>query len=77
MHVSDPEDADNAHIPKVIPPIDLPEANNNWANALAKTHQDPDENKLHNKIDDIGSFIRWYCGRIGKEELSKANLEGP
>ncbi|GJU73488.1 hypothetical protein Tco_1264893 [Tanacetum coccineum] len=61
----------------VIPPIDLPEAVNNWANAFAKAHQDPDENKLHNKIDDIGSFIRWYCRRIGKEELSKADLEGP
>ncbi|GJT90930.1 hypothetical protein Tco_1079775 [Tanacetum coccineum] len=62
-HVSDPEDTDNAHMPK--------------ANAFAKAHQDPDENKLHNKIDDIGSFIRWYCRRIGKEELSKADLEGP
>ncbi|GJY80578.1 hypothetical protein Tco_0493329 [Tanacetum coccineum] len=29
----------------VIPPIDLPEADNNWANAFAKAHQDPDENK--------------------------------
>ncbi|GJX15786.1 hypothetical protein Tco_0216618 [Tanacetum coccineum] len=81
-HVSDPEDTDNAHMPKildtttwfrpileeerpaspepkwVIPSIDLPEADNNWANAFAKAHQDPDENKLHNKIDDIGSFIR-------------------
>ncbi|GJR57326.1 hypothetical protein Tco_1499488 [Tanacetum coccineum] len=100
-HVSDPEDTDNAHMPKipdtttwfrpipeeerlaspepewVIPLIDLPEADNNWANAFAKAHQDPDENKLHNKIDDIGSFIRWYCRRIGKEELSKADLEGP
>ncbi|GJV89110.1 hypothetical protein Tco_1533048, partial [Tanacetum coccineum] len=63
MHASDPEDADHA--------------DNNWANAFAKAHQDPDENKLHNKIDDIGSFIRWYCRRIGKEELSKADLEGP
>ncbi|GJT28819.1 hypothetical protein Tco_0909094, partial [Tanacetum coccineum] len=100
-HVSDPEDTDNAHMPKipdtttwfrpipkeerlaspepewVIPPIDLPEADNNWANAFAKAHQDPDENKLYNKIDDIGLFIRWYCRRIVKEELSKANLEGP
>ncbi|GJV05962.1 hypothetical protein Tco_1343618 [Tanacetum coccineum] len=100
-HVSDPEDTDNAHMPKVpdtttwfrpipeeerpaspepewvIPLIDLPEADNNWANAFAKAHQDPDENKLHNKIDDIGSFIRWYYRRIGKEELSKADLEGP
>ncbi|GJR92439.1 hypothetical protein Tco_0264613, partial [Tanacetum coccineum] len=81
-HVSDPEDTDNAHMPKipdtttwfrpipkeerptstkpewVIPPIDLPEADYNWANAFAKAHQDQDENKLHNKIDDIGSFIR-------------------
>ncbi|GKC14829.1 hypothetical protein Tco_1011611, partial [Tanacetum coccineum] len=61
----------------VIPPIDLPEADNNWANAFAKAHQDQYENKLYNKIDDIGSFIRWYCRRIGKEELSKADLEGP
>ncbi|GJU53669.1 hypothetical protein Tco_1227383 [Tanacetum coccineum] len=43
-HVSDLEDTDNAHMPK---------------------------------IDDIGSFIRWYCRRIRKEELSKADLEGP
>ncbi|GJU71132.1 retrovirus-related pol polyprotein from transposon TNT 1-94 [Tanacetum coccineum] len=100
-HVSDPEDTDNTHTPKIsdtttwfrpileeerpaspepewfIPLIDLPEADNNWANAFAKAHQDQDENKLHNKIDDIGSFIRWYCRRIGKEELSKADLEGP
>ncbi|GJS96579.1 hypothetical protein Tco_0803547 [Tanacetum coccineum] len=61
----------------VIPLIDLPEADNNWAIPFAKAHQDPNENKLHNKIDDIGSFIRWYCRRIGKEELSKADLEGP
>ncbi|GJS69765.1 hypothetical protein Tco_0702606 [Tanacetum coccineum] len=68
-HVSDPEDTDNAHMPKildtttwfrlilekerpaslklewVIPPIDLPKADNNWANAFAKAHQIPDENK--------------------------------
>ncbi|GKD38116.1 hypothetical protein Tco_1258323 [Tanacetum coccineum] len=59
-YVSDPEDTDNAHMPKVpdtttwfrripeeerhaspepewvIPLIDLPEANNNWANAFSK-----------------------------------------
>ncbi|GJV25185.1 hypothetical protein Tco_1377880 [Tanacetum coccineum] len=64
-------------VASVIPPIDLPEAVNNWANAFAKAHQDPNKNKLHNKIDDIGSFIGWYCRRIGKEELSKADLEGP
>ncbi|GKG16035.1 hypothetical protein Tco_0358358, partial [Tanacetum coccineum] len=76
-HVSNPEDTNNAHMPKisdttawfrpipeekrpaspepkwVIPLNDLHKANNNWANAFAKEHQDPDENKLHNKIDDI------------------------
>ncbi|GJX61126.1 retrovirus-related pol polyprotein from transposon TNT 1-94 [Tanacetum coccineum] len=71
-HVSDPEDTNNAHMPKVpdtttwfrpileeerpassepelvIPPIDLPEADNNWANAFTKV-----------------------------QELSKSDLEGP
>ncbi|GJW99013.1 hypothetical protein Tco_0180821 [Tanacetum coccineum] len=59
------------------PTEDIPISNEGHANAFAKAHQDLDENKLHNKIDDIGSFIRWYCRRIGKEELSKADLEGP
>nr|GEU33859.1 hypothetical protein [Tanacetum cinerariifolium] len=101
MHVSDPEDTDNAHIPKVpttttwfrplpeeerpasrepkwvIPPSDLPEADNNWANALAKTYQDLDENKIHNKTRDIGLFIKWYCRRIRKDKLNKADFEGP
>nr|GEU33856.1 hypothetical protein [Tanacetum cinerariifolium] len=61
----------------VIPPSDLPEADNNWVNALAKTYQDSDENKLHNKTGDIGSFIKWYCRRIGKDKLIKADFEGP
>ncbi|GKA97213.1 hypothetical protein Tco_0825107, partial [Tanacetum coccineum] len=60
-HVSNPKDTDNAHMPKILDTTTcLPEADNNWANAIAKAYQDPDENKLHNKIDDIGSFIRWY-----------------
>ncbi|GJS59103.1 hypothetical protein Tco_0653887 [Tanacetum coccineum] len=101
MHVSDPEDIDNAHIPKVpttttwfrplpeeerpaspepewiIPRSELPKVDNNWADVLAKTYQDPDKNKLHSKTGDIGSFIKWYCRRIGKEKLSKADFEGP
>ncbi|GKD43633.1 hypothetical protein Tco_1268278, partial [Tanacetum coccineum] len=56
---------------------DPEDTDNNMANSFSKAHQDPDENKLHKKIDDIGSFIRWYCRRIGKEELSKADPEGP
>nr|GEW04619.1 putative reverse transcriptase, RNA-dependent DNA polymerase [Tanacetum cinerariifolium] len=30
----------------IIPPNDLPETKNNWANALASSYQDPDEYKL-------------------------------
>ncbi|GJS10062.1 hypothetical protein Tco_0366858 [Tanacetum coccineum] len=30
----------------VIPPNDLPKTENNWANAIAKTYKDPEENKL-------------------------------
>ncbi|GJY24520.1 hypothetical protein Tco_0398178 [Tanacetum coccineum] len=59
-----------------VPPNDLPEPENNWANALANSYQDPEENKLLRKTSDIGSFIKWYCKQIGKKKLSKADLEG-
>ncbi|GKF46245.1 hypothetical protein Tco_0136047, partial [Tanacetum coccineum] len=61
----------------VIPPNDLPETENNWADALAKTYKDPEENKLLRKTRDMGSFINWYCKQIGKSKLVKADLEGP
>ncbi|GJZ26477.1 hypothetical protein Tco_0570730 [Tanacetum coccineum] len=61
----------------VIPLNDLPKAENNSADALAKTYKDPDENKLLSKTRDMGSFIKWYCRRIGKKKLTKADLEGP
>ncbi|GJU13023.1 hypothetical protein Tco_1135419 [Tanacetum coccineum] len=54
-----------------------PELDNNWANALAKSYKDPEENKLLRKTGDMGSFITWFCKRIGKKKLSKSNLEGP
>ncbi|GKC87470.1 hypothetical protein Tco_1148119 [Tanacetum coccineum] len=60
-----------------IPPNDLPEPKNNWANALAKSYQDPEEKKLLQKTSDMGSFIKWYCNQIGKKKLNKADLEGP
>ncbi|GJR94055.1 hypothetical protein Tco_0266229 [Tanacetum coccineum] len=65
-HVSDPEDTDNAHMPKI------PDTTT-WFRPI------PEEAASFESewIDDIGSFIRWYCRRIGKEELSKADLEGP
>ncbi|GJW18007.1 hypothetical protein Tco_0025443 [Tanacetum coccineum] len=60
-----------------VPPNDLPEPENNWENALTNSHIDPEENKLLRKTGDMGSFITWFCKRIGKKKLSKSNLEGP
>ncbi|GJU31847.1 putative reverse transcriptase domain-containing protein [Tanacetum coccineum] len=61
----------------VIPPNELPKTENNWANALASSYQDPDEYKLLRQTGDMSSFINWFCKRIGKKKLSKADLEGP
>ncbi|GKF58585.1 hypothetical protein Tco_0172122, partial [Tanacetum coccineum] len=61
----------------LIPSNDLPEPENNWAEAIAISYQDPEENKLLQKTGDMGSFIKWYCKRIGKSKLTKTNLEGP
>ncbi|GJZ16955.1 hypothetical protein Tco_0553078 [Tanacetum coccineum] len=42
----------------VIPPNDLPEPENNWANVFATSYKDPKENKLLQKTGDMGSFIK-------------------
>ncbi|GJY12279.1 hypothetical protein Tco_0381588 [Tanacetum coccineum] len=60
----------------VIPPNNLPETKNNWANAIAKTYQDLEENKLFWKTGDMGSFIKWYCKQTRKSKLVKSDLEG-
>nr|GEU32736.1 hypothetical protein [Tanacetum cinerariifolium] len=57
--------------------LDLTEIENNCANAIANAYKDPEENKLIQKIRDMRSFIKWYCKRIVKSKLSKADLEGP
>ncbi|GJS05055.1 hypothetical protein Tco_0321563 [Tanacetum coccineum] len=59
-----------------VPPNNLPKLENNWANALANSYQDLEENLLW-KASDMGSFITWYCNKIGKMKLSQADLEGP
>nr|GEV86794.1 copia protein [Tanacetum cinerariifolium] len=61
----------------VIPPNELSEPENNWANALANSYQDSDEYKLLRQTSDMSSFINWFCKRIGKKKLSKTELEGP
>ncbi|GJU06234.1 hypothetical protein Tco_1122664 [Tanacetum coccineum] len=60
-----------------IPSNDYPEPENNWANVYTTMYQDPKENKLQRKTGDIGSFIKWFCKRTGKNKLFKADLEGP
>nr|GEY37650.1 hypothetical protein [Tanacetum cinerariifolium] len=39
----------------IIPSTNLPEAENNWADALATSYKDPEENKLLSKTGDMGS----------------------
>nr|GEV58336.1 hypothetical protein [Tanacetum cinerariifolium] len=53
-----------------VPPNDLPEPENNWANVLANSFKDPTENKLLRKTGDMGSFITSFCNRIGKKKFS-------
>ncbi|GJX20997.1 hypothetical protein Tco_0223674 [Tanacetum coccineum] len=60
-----------------VPPNDLLETENNWANAIFNAYKDPEENKLTQKTRDMGYFIKWYCKQIGKSKLRKADLEGP
>nr|GEX61905.1 hypothetical protein [Tanacetum cinerariifolium] len=59
----------------IIPPNNLPEAKNNWADTLAKSYKDSEEHKLLRKTRDMGAFIKWYYRQIGKNKLTKADLE--
>ncbi|GJU12196.1 hypothetical protein Tco_1134592 [Tanacetum coccineum] len=60
----------------VIPTSHIPDAVNNCANALATTYQALTENPLLEKIGDMRTFMNWYCQKIGKTELTQADLEG-
>ncbi|GJV81316.1 hypothetical protein Tco_1517186 [Tanacetum coccineum] len=61
---------------RVIPTSHIPDAVNNWANALATTYQAPAKNSLLEKTRDMRTFMNWYCQKIGKTELTQADLEG-
>ncbi|GJS44279.1 hypothetical protein Tco_0569322 [Tanacetum coccineum] len=52
----------------VIPTSHIPDAENNWANALASMYQAPAEKSLLEKTGDMRTFMNWYC--------QKANPEG-
>ncbi|GJX72050.1 hypothetical protein Tco_0309221 [Tanacetum coccineum] len=60
----------------VIPTSHIPDAENNWANALASTYQAPAENSLLEKTGDMRTFMNWYCQKVGKTELTQADFEG-
>ncbi|GJZ94142.1 retrovirus-related pol polyprotein from transposon TNT 1-94 [Tanacetum coccineum] len=60
----------------VIPTSHIPDAVNNWANALATTYKAPAENSLLEKTGDMQKFMNWYCQKMGKTELTQADLEG-
>ncbi|GKA53698.1 retrovirus-related pol polyprotein from transposon TNT 1-94 [Tanacetum coccineum] len=60
-----------------VPTNDLPEPENNWADALTKSYKDLEENKLLRKTCDMGSFITWFCKIIGKKKLNQVDLVNP
>nr|GEZ07716.1 hypothetical protein [Tanacetum cinerariifolium] len=58
-----------------IPTSHIPDAANNWANALASTYQAPIENSLLAKTGGMRTFMHWYCQKMGKTELTQADFE--
>ncbi|GJT68022.1 hypothetical protein Tco_1019502 [Tanacetum coccineum] len=40
------------------------------------TYQAPAENSLLEKTRDMRTFMNWYCQKLGKTELTQADLEG-
>nr|GEU39613.1 hypothetical protein [Tanacetum cinerariifolium] len=72
VNVSNSEDIDTAHLPKLKTRPDWMKL----ANVLASSYQDLDEYKLLRQTGDMSLFINWFCKRIGKKKLSQTDLEG-
>ncbi|GKF92067.1 hypothetical protein Tco_0278786, partial [Tanacetum coccineum] len=68
VNVSDSKDTDIAHLPKI-------ETRPDWLNPVPEEERpatpEPDW------PGDMSSFINWFCKRIRKKKLSKADLVGP
>nr|GEU33590.1 hypothetical protein [Tanacetum cinerariifolium] len=60
----------------VIPSSHIPDAENNWAKALATTYQAPAENSLRKKTEDMRMFMHCYCQQMGKTKLTQADFKG-
>ncbi|GKG54315.1 hypothetical protein Tco_0557838, partial [Tanacetum coccineum] len=54
----------------------IPDAVNNWANALASTYLALAEKSLLRKTKDMRTFMNWYCQKVGKTELTQEDFEG-
>ncbi|GKE12514.1 hypothetical protein Tco_1416065 [Tanacetum coccineum] len=102
VNISDSEDTDTAHLPKiktkldllkpipeedrpatpkpdwVIPLNDLPETENNLANALSSLYQDPNEYKLLWQTSDMSSFINFLqtCHLLLTDKVDLVHPEG-
>ncbi|GJW64435.1 hypothetical protein Tco_0116319 [Tanacetum coccineum] len=72
VYISNSKDVGAAHLPKIKTPA-------TWLRPLPEEDkpENPAENKLLRKIGNMGSFIKWFCKRLGKKKLSKSDLEGP
>ncbi|GJR54973.1 hypothetical protein Tco_1405494 [Tanacetum coccineum] len=60
-----------------IPLNNLPETNNNWANSLASSYQDPYEYKLLWQIGDIVDLVNPEGHRVVPDVSKPLPLEGP
>ncbi|GKF54972.1 hypothetical protein Tco_0165312, partial [Tanacetum coccineum] len=60
-----------------IPSSDLSMPTNNWASALKSTYEPPQENSLLAQIEDMATFMDWFCKQQGISELTPKDLEGP
>ncbi|GJZ26307.1 hypothetical protein Tco_0570560 [Tanacetum coccineum] len=67
VNISDSEDTDTAHLPKIKTRPD-------WLNPVPK--EDLPATLEPDWTGDMSSFVNWFCKRIGKKKLSKADLEG-
>ncbi|GJW07125.1 hypothetical protein Tco_1569548 [Tanacetum coccineum] len=54
-----------------IPSSNKSDVANNWASALATTYEPPAENSLLAKIEDMTTFLKWYCRQFQMEESHK------
>ncbi|GJT17240.1 hypothetical protein Tco_0875946 [Tanacetum coccineum] len=80
MHISELEDTEAPKTPepdRCIPLNDLPETEYKWADALAKTDKDPEENKLLQKNRRYGILQQLVLQTDWEEEAHQVDLMNP